>query len=246
MTLPPPAIKYTMNNCYRKNNDGQFHLSGSTRTISPQEVIDQLLHRLTPQRRQKLLTVVAGRCKHFIGIMENIYDQGNVHAVIRSSESFGMFQLARVAGQYQKKSSRTTSGADKWVQITDFSTTTLAIQHYRARGYQIGATVLSPTSVPIGQVDFSRPTAMIFGNEKEGCGQLARERSDFHCQIPATGFTQSFNISVAAAITFYHVHCYLKKSQLQYLLTPAEQKELLAEYLLDSFAHRPQYLVSLF
>ena len=196
----------------------------------PEDIIEQLSPQLTAKRKEKLLAVVANRSRHFIGIMENIYDQGNVHAVIRSSESFGFYQLARVSSVRQKKSSRTTSGADKWVQISDFSHIEQAIQHYRSQGYQIAATALSPTSRPIAKVDFSLPTALIFGNEKEGCSPRAQELSDVLCHIPTVGFTQSFNISVAAAIAFHHVHNDLKDSG-RHLLSPSKQRELLADYL---------------
>ena len=60
------------------------------------------------------------------------------------------------------------------------------------------------------------------------------------------GFTQSFNVSVAAAIAFYHVHESLNNAGHNYRLNPREQRELLAEYLLKSFAHRQEYLVQLF
>ena len=236
----------TMSNSpnYRREGPGQFLIA--ERVVSPREIIDKLWQQLTPRRREKLLAVVAKRSRHMVGIMENIYDQGNVHAVIRSSESFGHYQLARVASVRQKKSSRTTSGADKWVHVTDFTNIRDAIQHYRSQGHQIGATAFTPQAIPINEVDFSRPTALIFGNEKDGCSKEAKELSDFHCLIPTVGLTPSFNISVAAAITFYHVHCSQKKSGHDYLLSSAQREELLAEYLLNSFAHRPQYLAELF
>ena len=178
------------------------------------------LARLTPRRRERLLAVVAQRSQHLVAVMENIYDQGNVHAVIRSSESFGFFKLGRVASQHQKYSSRTTSGAHKWVRVTDYGSIEQAILDYRSQGYQVGASTLAPEALPLAQVDFSQPTALIFGNEKDGCSPLARELSDFHYLIPMAGFTQSFNISVAAAITFYHIHNWLKSSSCDYLLSP--------------------------
>ena len=212
------------------------------REVSPREIVDRLLPQLTRERRDKLLAVVGRRSRHLVGIMEEIYDQGNVHAVIRSSESFGLCELARVACTRQKISSRVSAGSYKWVQIRDFPTTQEAIRHYRSRGYRIGVADLSPPAISIGEVDFSRPTALIFGNESKGPRPVARELSDFYCRIPTVGFTQSLNISVAAAIAFYHVHCQHKIP----LLSPSERQELLAEYLLKGLAHRPQYLAQLF
>ena len=188
------------------------------------QVIAAELSRLTPRRRERLLAVVSRRSQHLVGVMENIYDQGNVHAVIRSSESFGFFRLGRVSSQRQKESSRTTSGAHKWVRVTDYPSIGEAIADYRSQGYRVGATALTAQAVPLDQVDFGQPTALIFGNEKEGCSPLARELSDFHCLIPMVGFTQSFNLSVAAAIAFYHVSCWLESAGCDYLLSPASGK----------------------
>ncbi|MCY4645054.1 MAG: RNA methyltransferase [Bacteriovoracales bacterium] len=213
---------------------------------SDQIVIDALIDRLTPQRKKKLQETVSKRSKHFIGIMEHIYDQGNVHAVIRSSEGLGFYRLGRIAAEHQKHSSRTTSGADKWMEIVDFKTPSQAVHHYRSHGYRIGATAMTPKALPLEEVDFSKPTALFFGNEKDGCGPESLELSDFHCRIPMLGFTQSFNISVAAAITFYHVRSFLRASKKPYLLTPSEQKNLTAKYLVDAFAHRPAFLKEIF
>lgn len=193
--------------------------------------LEESLRQLTDERREKLLTLIAHRSLHLVPIMENIYDQGNIGAVIRSSESFGFYKVARVASKLQKKSSRTTSGADKWIQLADFKTIEDAISHYQKLNYQIGCTVLSSTTDTIDKIDFSRPTALIFGNEKDGCSQRAKELSDFHCKIPTVGFTQSFNLSVAAAIIFYHVNSFLKNSTTPYQISPAQQEELLTHYL---------------
>ena len=199
----------------------------------PKDLVHSL-EKLTAQRREKLFALLANRSEFFVPIMENIYDQGNVNAVIRSSESFGFFQLGQVASIQSKKSSRVTSGADKWVEITRFSTIEQAISLYRKKGYTIGATTLSSSSTPLEAIDFSSPTALVFGNEKEGCSPTAQKLSDFHCKIATVGFTQSFNISVAAAISLYHVHSFLKKSGQDYLLCPERQKKLLAKYLSTS------------
>jgi tRNA (guanosine-2'-O-)-methyltransferase len=54
-------------------------------------------------------------------------------------------------------------------------------------------------------MDFSRPTAIVFGNEKDGISQEMIREADHTVIIPMHGFVQSFNISVAAAIALYHI-----------------------------------------
>jgi tRNA (guanosine-2'-O-)-methyltransferase len=45
--------------------------------------------------------------------------------------------------------------------------------------------------------------AVVFGNEQYGVGAAARSLCDGRYTIPMTGFAQSLNVSVAAAITLY-------------------------------------------
>ena len=61
-------------------------------------------------------------------------------------------------------------------------------------------------SKPIGEVDFSVPTALVLGNEKEGITQEMKDFSDERIILPMSGFVQSYNISVAGALSLYHVY----------------------------------------
>ena len=209
------------------------------------KIIKTLLPLLTPERVEKLTRVVSCRSEHFIAVMENIYDQGNINAVIRSSESFGFYRLGQIQaeGAGLKETSRISRGAHKWVHVTRFQNPQQAIEHYQSQGYAVGATVLSRQALALEEVDFTRPTVMVFGNEKDGCGPEVCELSDFHCAIKTVGFTQSLNLSVAAAITFAHVRSQLKED---FFLSEDKRDELLAQYLLDSFAHRPALVEKLF
>ena len=38
----------------------------------------------------------------------------------------------------------------------------------KSSGFRVVATALSQDSIPVGDVDWTQPTAVIFGNEKEG------------------------------------------------------------------------------
>jgi tRNA (guanosine-2'-O-)-methyltransferase len=44
---------------------------------------------------------------------------------------------------------------------------------------------------------------LVFGNEKEGVSEKALEFCDGTFRIPMWGFVESFNVSVAAAISLY-------------------------------------------
>ena len=56
----------------------------------------------------------------------------------------------------------------------------------------------------LAEVDWSVPTAVLFGNEVAGVSMEALAAADSCCYIGTTGFVQSLNVSVAAAIVFSH------------------------------------------
>src|SRR5690606_32940519 len=75
----------------------------------------------------------------------------------------------------------------------------------REQGYRLIAAHLED-AVPIGEIDFaSQPSALVFGNEREGLSDGMLRECDMRMVIPMSGFAQSFNISVAAAVAMYHV-----------------------------------------
>ena len=70
----------------------------------------------------------------------------------------------------------------------------------RAQDMQVLATTFTPTARPLRQWDFTRPTAVIMGNEHSGVGEELIQAADGELYIPMHGMIQSFNVSVAAAI----------------------------------------------
>ncbi|MGZ6126175.1 MAG: TrmH family RNA methyltransferase, partial [Myxococcales bacterium] len=50
-----------------------------------------------------------------------------------------------------------------------------------------------------------RPVALLFGNEHEGPSAATLRACSGTFRIPMAGFTQSFNVSVAAAIALSHL-----------------------------------------
>jgi tRNA (guanosine-2'-O-)-methyltransferase len=87
---------------------------------------------------------------------------------------------------------------------------------------------------PIGDLDLTRRTALVFGNEREGVSAEMLAVCDGRMVIPMAGFTQSFNISVAAAIALYHVHRVRQETGRAGDLSPAERHALLADYCMRS------------
>jgi tRNA (guanosine-2'-O-)-methyltransferase len=75
----------------------------------------------------------------------------------------------------------------------------------------------------------------VLGNEKDGVSKEILEMSDVKCIIPMQGFAQSFNISVAAALCFYHIYGdRVKRLGHHGNLTPEQKEYLIADYFLRS------------
>ncbi|HJS54916.1 MAG TPA: TrmH family RNA methyltransferase, partial [Chitinophagaceae bacterium] len=55
-------------------------------------------------------------------------------------------------------------------------------------------------------IDFTRPLALVFGNEHSGVSEEIRNLADGNFIIPQSGIIRSLNISVACAVTLYEAY----------------------------------------
>lgn len=217
-------------------HSGTFEFAG--RKLTATEILELVEPFLTPERQEKIRHAVSGRTCDVVPVLENIYDLGNISAVLRSAEALG-FQCAHVIEQPSQKfksSNRVSQGADKWLDVRKFKSTLACVTELKKMGYQILATHLDANAKPIGEVDVTKPTAIVFGNERDGISKEMIELCDQTVIIPMSGFVQSFNISVAAAISLYHIsrERELKLGKNAGGLTPEEQNILAADFSLRS------------
>ncbi len=173
--------------------------------LTAAEIIELLSPRLTERRIQRIDEVIAKRTCEIACVFDGPYDMGNVSAVLRTCEGLGIQPVHLIETQEKfKEANRVTQGAEKWLDIHRWKEPSACVADLKKRGYRIVATHLE-ASRPIAAIDFSEPTALVLGNEQEGVSDEVLAASDMRCIIPMAGFTQSFNISVAAALTLYHV-----------------------------------------
>lgn len=206
---------------------------------SSKDIIQALQDRVTPERLKRIETVLAQRTSHASIVLEGIYDRGNASAVMRSAEAFGFYQLHMIELQEKfKESKRVTQGAHKWLDIYKWKSTKECVEKLRQQKRKIYVTHLSETAKPLGDIDLAEPFAICFGNEKDGATEELISLADESVYIPMKGFVQSFNISVAAAICFYHLSQALKDKP----ISQTEQQELKAYYLMQSVENWESYL----
>ena len=204
--------------------------------LTAAEIIKRIAPLLTDERVTRLKEVVSRRTYNFVPVFENPYDLGNISAVMRSAEAFGFLECDLVIppGSRFKAANRVARGADKWLDVQVFRSALDCVQDLHQRGFQVYATHLE-SAVPIEEVDFTKPTAVILGNEKDGVSREMLAAVDGRFIIPMQGFTQSFNISVAAALVFYHAwraRAYANRSTSAGDLDEQQQQQVLANYYL--------------
>jgi tRNA (guanosine-2'-O-)-methyltransferase len=83
--------------------------------------------------------------------------------------------------------------------------------------------------VSLAEIDVTRPTALVFGNEHAGLTAAAVAQCDLTFGIPMQGFTQSFNLSVSVAISVYEC-ARRRRAAGAFGLTDAEKLKLRARW----------------
>jgi tRNA (guanosine-2'-O-)-methyltransferase len=185
---------------------------------------------LTEARVQKIKNVTSGRNFSNAVVLEGIYDRGNISAVMRSAEALGFANFHVIETQEKfKESQRVTAGADKWVEVKKWKSTQESVQHLKSKGHRIIVTHLE-SSKPLSEIDWSTPTALVLGNEKDGVSPEMLEAADERVIIPMSGFVQSFNISVAGALCFYQTALWLMTKRNQVGDLSEKQKQILEAY----------------
>ena len=195
-----------------------------------------------PRRLEKILRVLDQRLAGVRAVAENLHHPHNMSAVLRSSEALGVQHL-HVVEEYDefKVSRKITMGCHKWLTLHRHDDFGECARELKNLDFSLYAAVLSDRAVPVSEVPVDRPVALVFGNEMSGVSPSAREYCDGEFIIPMGGFVQSFNVSVAAAVSLYDVTTRMKKrGGPGVFLTSEEKTALLAEWLPKSapFAKR--------
>lgn len=178
---------------------------------------------ISENRKQRFLEVLSNRTRHFTIAVEDVYQMHNTSAVMRSCEVFGIQELNIIEQKYSKTIDKQIAlGAEKWVDINEFSSNKSCIDTLRKRGYQIIATTPHNESCYLHEFDITKPAALFFGTEKEGLSQDVIDQADGFLKIPMVGFTESLNISVSAAIIIQDLTNRLRNSTIQWQLSEEE------------------------
>jgi len=187
----------------RRADDPEWFRFGDI-VVEPGDVVSILAPRLSASRRDTVERVLADRTDSLTVVVEGMVDLGNVSAVMRTADGFGVQSVHAIdTADVYKRSRRTTRGTDKWIDRYRWVDVRSCFEYLRSKRYRIVVADIAGGALPIGDVDLVQPSAFVFGNELEGVSDEARGMADAVVTIPMAGFADSFNISVAAAIMLY-------------------------------------------
>lgn len=157
------------------------------------------------QRLKKIIAAAKARQQSLRVVLENIHDPHNVSAIFRTCDAVGVSKISLLyhIEEFPKISRTSSSSADKWVKKEKFSDVKTCFDSLRNEGFKIYSTFLAENAVNLYDIDFTRRTAIVVGNEHRGVSEEVVENSDEVIYIPMYGMLQSLNVSVATAVTLY-------------------------------------------
>ncbi|MEN9302598.1 MAG: hypothetical protein RL264_1027 [Bacteroidota bacterium] len=186
---------------------------------------------ITPNKVEMFDRIAADRTRHITIALENIFQEHNASAVLRSCDCFGIQELHVVEKDFQYAVQRDIAlGSGRWVDMYNFNLgdnpTESALLNLRNKGYKIVATTphtdaFTPENIPI-----DAPLAFFFGTERRGLSEQVLKEADYQLRIPMYGFTESFNISVSVALVLQHIRQRLTASEIAWKLNEDEQVDL--------------------
>ncbi|MBO6621102.1 MAG: RNA methyltransferase [Balneola sp.] len=206
------------------------------------QLIEYLKEFISEARWERINEVLDERTEHITVVLEDIYQPHNASAVLRSCDGFGIQNVHVIENNnIFDASSEVTIGADQWLSLHRYknpSSDNVAdcFEALRGKGYQIVATTPHENDHNLDELDISKPTALVFGTELDGVTDQVMEQADAFVKIPMSGFSESFNISVSAAICLYDTSTRLRKSvaKSEWTLSENRREELLLEWVKKS------------
>ena len=213
-------------------------------TAEKQQLYDALGEFYSERRKQLFDQLVLNRTRHICVMVEDIYQSHNASAVLRSCDCFGV-QDIHVVERHNRfnPNSEVAMGSDKWLDVFKYKHTLEAYDTLRRQGYQIIATTPHENDMMIDAIDITRPTVLVFGTELTGLTLEAIDHADGYAKIPMYGFTESYNISVSAALSLFSVTERMRKDpQLHWQLSNDEQLELKLRWSIQTIKEGEQVL----
>lgn len=187
------------------------------------ELYERLAAFITDNKRELFDRLAPLRTRHITAVMEDIYQPHNASAVVRTCDLLGVQDIHIIENRNKfTVNPDVTLGSSKWTDMHRWrgndDNSLRCVEHLKRAGYAIVVTSPRATDTTPHTIALDRPLAFCFGTELTGASDVLMEHADIQLRIPMYGFTESYNISVSAAITLYTVMERLRVSEVNWQL----------------------------
>ena len=163
--------------------------------------VDPLDAYTTPERLARIDSVLRHRIVSVTTVFEDVFDPHNIAAGLRTSEGYGLHDLHVICNEHEMRSKSTVAkSADQWLEIHQHDSTAAGVKHLKEQGFAIWVSDLQATE-SLTQMPLDPKIAIVVGNAKSGISDEMRALADRRYILPMYGMVQSFNLSVALAIS---------------------------------------------
>lgn len=192
-----------------------------------ERLLEKLLSFITDHKNQLFDRVIEHRTRYLTVVLEDIYQPQNASAVLRTADCFGVQDVHIIENRNEYViNPEVTLGASKWLTLHRYSesenNTLEAIQKLKSEGYRIVATMPHSNDIMLSELDMNQKTALFFGTELLGLSEVVQEHADVFVKIPMYGFTESYNISVSAALCLQQLSNKMRNENKDWKLSESE------------------------
>ena len=160
---------------------------------------------MTSERFQKIKDVLNKRQPDLTVVMDNVHKPHNLAAIIRTCDAVGIGDIHGVSTNEQKVgvNLKSASGSNHWVNLHIHDSTSSIIRTLKKDDFSIYAANDSQAAVDYRVIDYTKPTAIVFGAELDGISQDTLDGADGEIKVPMQGMVESLNVSVANAVVLF-------------------------------------------
>lgn len=220
--------------------------------MTDDKLLSQLETFYSDERLARFRNVARQRSRHLTLVLDHVHHPHNIAAVLRSADAFGLCEIHYVGSNWEYNEG-ISLGTEQWVQVIKHADSSSCIKTLLDNSYKIVLTAApddsrlsDKPSLPVYNLPFSEKLAIVFGNEKQGVSNAFQDAAQLTTYIPMLGFVESFNISVAAAITLFCSTVSINNNARQVnTLSEQDQRELYEQWLKTDLRHRHTVLAEL-
>lgn len=206
-------------------------------TQTRKKLTDYLRTFTTESRWETINQVVESRTNHITVVLEDLHKPHNANAVLRSCDGFGIQDVHIIENKTEFGADRMISiGSHQWLSLKKYNNPEvdnieLCFDKLKNQGYKILATTPHENDQDLNDVNIDNKIALVFGTERHGISERVKQLADGFVKIPMHGFSESFNISVSAAVCLYDLRTRLETNGINWRLENEYQDQLRFEWL---------------